>query len=91
MKSQTLNQQRLDSDIVAAVRSAEQQESKDAVLALANSLASGVEDLTDPTQQQNALLSKILLVCEAIMQQNNGGSGMILPQTLTALGKGVTL
>ena len=79
------------SDVVAAVKSAERQESQDAVLALATSLASGVSDLTDPTQQQNALLSKILLVCEAIMQQNNSGVGMILPETLTGLGRGLTL
>ena len=73
------------SDVVTAVKSAERQESQDAVLALANSLASGVAGLEDPTQQQNALLAKILLVCEAIMQQSNSTAGMSLPSTLAGL------
>lgn len=81
----------VDSAVLSYIKAAEQDQSEDAILQLANSLASGVSDLTDPTQQQNALLSKILLVCEAIMQQNNGGGGMSLPSTLLSLATGGSL
>lgn len=41
------------------------------IFALAEALTSGMENISDPTMQTNALLSKILLVVQAIMQQNN--------------------
>ena len=74
---------------VAAIRNAEKSESGDAILALANALSSNMVDLKDPAVQQNALLAKILLVCEAIMQQNNNTSTVSLPTALASLGMGI--
>ena len=76
---------------VAAIRNAERAESGDAVLALAEALTSNAVDLKDPAVQTNVLLSKILLVAEAIMQQNNDTSTVSLPTALASLGLGYTV
>ena len=75
---------------VAAIKNAEKSETGDAVLALAQALTSNMVDLKDPTVQTNVLLSQILIVAEAIMQQNNNTSTVSLPTALSALGLGVT-
>ena len=73
---------------VAGIRNAEKKESGDAVLALAKALTSNAVDLKDPVVQTNVLLSQILIVAEAIMQQNNNVGG-VLPTALASLGLGV--
>lgn len=73
---------------VAGIRNAEKKESGDAVLALAKALTSNAVDLKDPVVQTNVLLSQILIVAEAIMQQNNQVGG-VLPTALASLGLGV--
>ena len=59
---------------VAKIANKEKQESYDAVHALAEALNKNVVDLHDPQVQTNALLGKILLVAEAILQQNQAGT-----------------
>lgn len=56
----------------AAVQNAERAESGDAITALAEALTANQVNLLDPTVQQNALLSQILLVAQAIAQNTNG-------------------
>ena len=75
---------------VGAIRSAERSADGDAVLTLAQALTANAVDLKDPAVQTNVLLSKILLVAEAIMQQNNDTTSVSLPTALSALGLGVT-
>lgn len=75
---------------VAKVQSEEKGKSQDAVYALAEALTKNSVDLLDPTIQTNALLSQILIVVNAIMQQNNkAGSGTSLPDALEALATGL--
>ena len=75
---------------VEKVRLAEKGESQDAVYALAEALTQNSTELLDPTLQTNALLSQILIVVNAIMQQNNqAGSGLSLPDTLSGLALGI--
>lgn len=78
-------------DEVNRVANAEKGESQDAVYALAEALTKNdVKLLLDPTIQTNALLSQILIVVNAIMQQNNEAStGTSLPDTLSALAMGL--
>lgn len=66
--------------------------SRDTALALANSLEalSNLEDLKDPTVQSNVLLAKIVVLLEAIMQQNNGTGGLSLIDTISAMSLGLT-
>ena len=65
-------------------------ESYDALHALAEALSSNMVDLHDPQVQTNALLGKILLVIEAILQQNQStDSGGSTFNTLTSLAKGL--
>lgn len=59
---------------VAKIANKEKKESYDAVHALAEALNKNVVDLHDPQVQTNALLAKILLVAEAILQQNQTGT-----------------
>lgn len=76
---------------VQEIQSAEKDDSKDAILALAKAITDTSIDLKDPQAQTNALLAKILLVAEAIMQQNNQGSaGASLATTLQGLSLGLT-
>ena len=75
---------------VSKVQREEKGKSSDAVYALAEALTKNSVDLLDPTIQTNALLSQILLVVNAIMQQNNkAGSGTSLPDALEALATGL--
>ena len=78
------------SDIIKA----EKKESGDAVLALAEALTANTigvtEGFKDPVVQTNVLLAKILIVAEAIMQQNNKTGGLSLPDSLAALATGIT-
>ena len=75
---------------VSRVQREEVGRSSDAVYALAEALTKNSVDLLDPTIQTNALLSQILLVVNAIMQQNNkAGSGTSLPDALEALATGL--
>ena len=75
---------------VTKVQIAERSGSEDAVYALAEALTKNTVDLLDPTIQTNALLSQILIVVNAIMQQNNKtGAGLSLPDTLSGLALGI--
>lgn len=74
---------------VNVIKQAEQKSGQDAVLALANALTGNVKELSDPAVQSNVLLSQILIVVEAIMQQNNNVGG-VLPTALASLGLGIT-
>ena len=75
---------------VTKIQIAERSGSEDAVYALAEALTKNTVDLLDPTIQTNALLSQILIVVNAIMQQNNKTSaGLSLPDTLSGLALGI--
>ena len=75
---------------VSKVQNEEKGKSQDAIYALAEALTKNSVDLLDPTIQTNALLSQILIVVNAIMQQNNETStGTSLPDTLSALAMGI--
>ena len=77
---------------VTAIRNQERDQSESAVYALAEALnKNSVDLLVDPTLQTNALLGQILIVVNAIMQQNNKNSngGMSLPDSLNALAMGL--
>lgn len=69
----------------------EKKSSEDAIYALAEAFKNTTSDLKDPTVQTNALLSQILLVVNAIMQQNNKVStnGLSLTDTLSSLAMGL--
>ena len=64
-------------------------ESGDLVNALAEALVQNTVDLKDPQVQTNALLSQILIVIQAIMNQNNKVGGLSLPDSLNALALGL--
>jgi hypothetical protein len=70
----------------------EQSASRDTALALANALEgiSNIEDLKDPTVQSNVLLAKIVVILEAMMQQNNSTGGLSLIDSLSAMSLGIT-
>ena len=75
---------------VTKIQIAERTGSEDAVYALAEALTKNTVDLLDPTIQTNAILSQILIVVNAIMQQNNKtGAGLSLPDTLSGLALGI--
>lgn len=69
----------------------EKKSSEDAIYALAEAFKTTTKDLKDPTVQTNALLSQILVVVNAIMQQNNSpnSGGLSLVDTLSALSTGL--
>ena len=77
---------------VNTIRSQEKDKSDSAVYALAEALnKNSVDLLKDPVLQTNAILAQILIVVNAIMQQNNQTGGvMSLPDTLQALSMGLT-
>lgn len=77
---------------VNTIRSKEKDQSDSAVYALAEALNSNSVDLLkDPVLQTNAILAQILIVVNAIMQQNNSTGGVVsLPDTLQALAMGLT-
>lgn len=64
-------------------------ESGDLVNALAEALVQNTVDLKDPQIQTNALLAQILIVAQAIMNQNNKVGGLSLPDSLNALALGL--
>ena len=77
---------------VADVQQREQAQKGDAIYALAEALTANTADLKDPTVQTNALLSQILVVLNAIMQQNNNtGSASGIAETLAAFAVGIKL
>lgn len=80
----------IDLSEVNRIQREEKNETGDAVLALAQALTANSTELKDPAVQTNVLLSKILLVAEAIMQQNNQGGGSSLAATLQGLSLGLT-
>ena len=75
---------------VERIRKEEQDSSDTAIYALAEALSKNTVDLRDPAIQTNALLAQILLIVQAIMQQNNKAGGFTLPDTLNALALGIT-
>lgn len=76
---------------VTEIRNQEKDKSDSAVYALAEALnKNSVDLLKDPVLQTNAILAQILIVVNAIMQQNNKTGGvMSLPDTLQALSMGL--
>ena len=75
----------------------EKGEMGDSVLALAEALTENTiwqqelgNAIKDPTIQTNAILSKILLCVEAIMQQNNETAIVAVPTALSSLGLGIS-
>ena len=75
----------------------EQKEFGDSVYALAKALTENSnwqeslgDSLKEPQVQANALLAQILLIVDAIRQQNNETSIVSVPTSLSALGLGVT-
>ena len=75
----------------------EKGEMGDSVLALAEALTENTiwqqelgNAIKDPQVQTNAILSKILLCVEAIMQQNNETSIVSVPTALSSLGLGIS-
>lgn len=75
---------------VSRIQNTEKAEAGQAIYALAEALVQNTVDLRDPQVQTNALLSQILIVAQAIMQQNNGaGNGLSLPDSLSALALGI--
>ena len=80
----------LNAHEIEAIRTAERGETGDAVLALAQALTANMVNLQDPEVQQNVLLSKILLVLEAMLQLQNNTTTVSLPTAMSSLGLGVT-
>lgn len=64
-----------DSSDVEKIQREEKGEASTAVYRLAEVLTNNDTELLDPVMQTNALLSQILLVAQAIMQQNNSTTG----------------
>lgn len=75
---------------VQRIQTEQKDGSKDAVYALADALTQNNVDLLNPAVQTNALLSAILQVVNAIMQQNNSTVALTLPDALGALALGMT-
>jgi hypothetical protein len=77
-----------DHSDVVRIQKNEQYKASDAITALANALT-GAKDLTDPTLQTNAILSQILIVAQAILNQNNTTGKLSLSDTLSGMGLGL--
>lgn len=73
------------SSTISAIAKGEREES---VFAFADALINNVKNLDDPTLQTNVLLSQILLVVQAIMQQNNTVGELTIPDALAAMATG---
>ena len=67
----------------------QEENANDAILSLAQKLLDNTTDPKDPVLQSNLLLAKILLVVEAIMQQNNDVDNLSIPDALSALSLGM--
>lgn len=78
-------------DTVDKIMREERESSESAIYALADALTeNNVDLLVDPTLQTNALLSQILKVANAILnQQSTGGNGVSLPDTIAGLSLGL--
>lgn len=79
-------------DSVDRIMRTERENSESAIYALADALTeNNVDLLVDPTLQTNALLSQILKVANAILNQQStgGGSGVSLPDTIAGLSLGI--
>ena len=77
-----------DHSDVVRIQKEEQYKASDAITALAEALT-GASDLTDPTIQTNALLSQILIVVQAMLNQNNTTGKLSLVDTLSGMGLGL--
>lgn len=62
---------------------------QDAIYALASALTQNTVDLRDPTVQTNAILAQILIVVQAIMQQNNTTGKLTIPDSIAAMASGM--
>lgn len=74
-------------------KAAEADQQTQATLALANALGVFSADelkKMDPQLQTNALLGEIVIILQAIMQQNNTTGGVGFIESLSALGMGIT-
>lgn len=79
-----------DHSKVTEIQQQEKDGQSDAIRKLAEALTQNTVDLKDPAVQTNALLAQILIVAEAIMQQNNStGLGLSLSDTITGLSMGI--
>ena len=77
-----------DYDKVRQIQANERDQSDSAIYALAEALSKNTVDLRDPAVQTNALLSQILLVVNAMLQQNNQSGATTLLGTLAGLALG---
>lgn len=77
-----------DHSDVVRIQKDEQYKASDAVTALAEALT-GANDLTDPTIQTNAILSQILIVVQAMLNQNNTTGKLSLVDSLSGMGLGL--
>ena len=81
-------------DVEKIQKKSRKQEHGDTVNALAEMLTTNLLDLKDPTMQTNAILSQILIVVSAIMNQNNEVGGKVgqsaLLDSLSAMALGLT-
>lgn len=82
------------SDVEEIQRKSKEKENGDTVYALAEMLTKNMVDLKDPTMQTNALLGQILIVVNAIMNQQNEVAGTTgqsaLLESLSAMALGMT-
>lgn len=82
------------SDVEAVKAEKNKNDRGDAIYALAEMLTKNLVDLQDPQVQTNTLLSQILIVVNAIKNQNDevstGTSGSSLAESLSALALGLT-
>ena len=74
------------------LQQAEEDRKNETLLALANAMNAFSEDQLkglDPQLQTNVLLGKIVIILEAIMQQNNSVGGLNIVDQLSAMGLGM--
>ena len=62
---------------------------QDAIYALASALTQNNVDLRDPAVQTNAILAQILIVLQAIMQQNNTTGKLTIPDSIAGMASGM--
>lgn len=74
---------------VEKIKNEEATGQSDAIYALAAALTQNTVDLKDPTVQTNAILAQILIVVQAIMQQNNTTDKLTLPDAISAMATGM--
>ena len=83
-----------DHSAIKTVKVDESNKEYNAIYSLSETLSKlGLDKLSDPVVAQNALLAQILVVVNAIMQQNNKATdakASIIPDTLSALALGIT-